>query len=68
MYPKIEMEDSLEVTENHEIFEGCVDKTIEVGCIDKNVDMLFNRGLTYILSEFFFSLIILVSENFIMLV
>ena len=54
MYPKIEMEDSLEVTENHEIFEGCVDKTIEVGCIDKNVDMLFNRGLTYILSEFLF--------------
>ena len=54
MYPKIEMEDSLEAIENHEIFEGCVDKTIEVGCIDKNVDMLFNRGLTYILSEFLF--------------
>lgn len=54
MYPKIEMEDSLGATENQEIFEGCVDKTIEVGCIDKNVDMLFNRGVTYMLSEFLF--------------
>ena len=29
MYPKIEMEDSLEATENQEIFESCVDKAMK---------------------------------------
>ena len=53
MYPKIEMEDSLEAIENHEIFEGCVDKTIEVGCIDKNVDMLFTYYRNFCFIDYF---------------